>query len=95
MTGNNQRIIPLDEGWDLEIKAKVCSKCSLHDCGAVEEEHAFRDSIASRTDSSDASLALYCISQAIVKLEDMLNNGLKAGRQTKMFGPKEYVEIYT
>jgi hypothetical protein len=61
----------------------------------VDEERVLHDSIAARTGSSDASISLYSISQAIVKLEDMLNNGLKAGRQTKMFGPKEYVEIYT
>jgi len=53
MSGNagNQRIIPLEEGWNDEIKAK-----------------------------------------AIDKLEDLLNGDLKSG---SMFGPKEYVQIYT
>ncbi|GKY92196.1 hypothetical protein MPSEU_000190800 [Mayamaea pseudoterrestris] len=56
MANNNQqaqRIIPLEEGWNDEIKKK-----------------------------------------AIDKLEDMLNGGLKAGNAS-MFGPKEYVAIYT
>jgi len=53
MAGNagNQRIIPLEEGWNDEIKAK-----------------------------------------AIDKLEDLLNGDLRAG---SMFGPREYVAIYT
>jgi hypothetical protein len=37
---------------------------------------------------------LYTIMQAIDKLEAMLNGGLRAG-QTNMFGPREYVAIYT
>jgi hypothetical protein len=42
------------------------------------------------------SLSLYILSlqQAIDKLEAMLNGGMKSG-QTNMFGPKEYVQIYT
>jgi hypothetical protein len=32
--------------------------------------------------------------QAIDKLEELLNGGLSAGQQN-MFGPKEYVQIYT
>mmetsp|Transcript_22281 Transcript_22281/g.55184 ORF Transcript_22281/g.55184 Transcript_22281/m.55184 type:complete len:741 (+) Transcript_22281:94-2316(+) len=47
----NQRIIPLEEGWNDEIKAK-----------------------------------------AIDKLEDLLNGDLRSG---SMFGPREYVQIYT
>lgn len=47
----NPKIIPLEDGWNNEIKAK-----------------------------------------AIDKLEDLLNGDLKSG---SMFGPKEYVEIYT
>jgi hypothetical protein len=35
----------------------------------------------------------WCI-QAIDKLENMLNGGMDTG-QTNMFGPKEYVAIYT
>ena len=36
-------------------------------------------------------------SQAIDKLEIMLDGGMKteAGGKTNMFGPKEYVQIYT
>jgi len=49
--GGNQRIIPLEEGWNDEIKAK-----------------------------------------AIDRLEDLLNGDLRAG---SIFGPKEYVQIYT
>eukprot|EP00522_Entomoneis_paludosa_P012166 CAMPEP_0172446934 /NCGR_PEP_ID=MMETSP1065-20121228/6368_1 /TAXON_ID=265537 /ORGANISM="Amphiprora paludosa, Strain CCMP125" /LENGTH=759 /DNA_ID=CAMNT_0013198123 /DNA_START=126 /DNA_END=2405 /DNA_ORIENTATION=- len=49
--GNAPRIIPLEEGWNDEIKAK-----------------------------------------AIDKLEAMLDGGM---RQTNMFGPREYVNIYT
>jgi hypothetical protein len=33
-------------------------------------------------------------SQAIDKLEEMLNGGLRTGKSS-MFGPKEYVAIYT
>jgi len=53
MSGNtgNQRIIPLEEGWNDEIKAK-----------------------------------------AIDRLEDLLNGDLRSG---SMFGPREYVQIYT
>eukprot|EP00429_Kryptoperidinium_foliaceum_P007466 CAMPEP_0176023990 /NCGR_PEP_ID=MMETSP0120_2-20121206/11714_1 /TAXON_ID=160619 /ORGANISM="Kryptoperidinium foliaceum, Strain CCMP 1326" /LENGTH=743 /DNA_ID=CAMNT_0017357161 /DNA_START=67 /DNA_END=2298 /DNA_ORIENTATION=- len=50
---SNQRIIPLEEGWNDEIKAK-----------------------------------------AIDKLEDLLNGGLNSG-QSGLFGPREYVQIYT
>jgi hypothetical protein len=32
--------------------------------------------------------------QAIDKLEALLNGGMKSG-QTNMFGPREYVQIYT
>jgi hypothetical protein len=32
--------------------------------------------------------------QAIDKLEEMLEGGMKAGK-TSLFGPKEYVQIYT
>ena len=32
--------------------------------------------------------------QAIDKLEDLLNGGMDAG-QSSMFGPREYVQIYT
>eukprot|EP00525_Craspedostauros_australis_P004516 CAMPEP_0198118858 /NCGR_PEP_ID=MMETSP1442-20131203/23354_1 /TAXON_ID= /ORGANISM="Craspedostauros australis, Strain CCMP3328" /LENGTH=54 /DNA_ID=CAMNT_0043777199 /DNA_START=54 /DNA_END=218 /DNA_ORIENTATION=+ len=32
--------------------------------------------------------------KAIDKLEDMLNGGMKTG-QASMFGPREYVAIYT
>ncbi|EEC45924.1 CULlin protein 1 [Phaeodactylum tricornutum CCAP 1055/1] len=53
MSGNASGIIPLEEGWNDEIKAK-----------------------------------------AIDKLEAMLNGGLKSG-ETNMFGPREYVQIYT
>lgn len=49
----NQRIIPLEEGWNDEIKAK-----------------------------------------AIDKLEDLLNGGMSSGT-SNMFGPREYVTIYT
>lgn len=53
MAANQPNVIPLEEGWNDEIKKK-----------------------------------------AIDKLEAMLNGGMKAG-QTNMFGPKEYVQIYT
>jgi len=33
--------------------------------------------------------------QAIDKLEEMLNGGMRAGGKTNMFGPREYVAIYT
>jgi hypothetical protein len=32
--------------------------------------------------------------QAIDKLEDLLNGGMDSG-QSSMFGPREYVQIYT
>eukprot|EP00536_Pseudo-nitzschia_multiseries_P002771 jgi/Psemu1/251976/estExt_Genewise1Plus.C_380084 len=51
MTTINQRIIPLEQGWNDVIKA-----------------------------------------QAIDRLEDLLNNDMRHG---SMFGPKEYVKIYT
>jgi hypothetical protein len=38
-------------------------------------------------------LSLLCL-QAIDKLEDMLDGGMQSGK-TNMFGPKEYVTIYT
>eukprot|EP00544_Gedaniella_sp_CCMP2646_P005671 CAMPEP_0202484896 /NCGR_PEP_ID=MMETSP1361-20130828/3851_1 /ASSEMBLY_ACC=CAM_ASM_000849 /TAXON_ID=210615 /ORGANISM="Staurosira complex sp., Strain CCMP2646" /LENGTH=745 /DNA_ID=CAMNT_0049113657 /DNA_START=28 /DNA_END=2265 /DNA_ORIENTATION=- len=50
---NSQRIIPLEEGWNDEIKVK-----------------------------------------AIDKLQDLLNGGVGSG-EASMFGPKEYVAIYT
>ncbi|CAB9524032.1 Cullin-3 [Seminavis robusta] len=53
MASGGQRIIPLEEGWNDEIKAK-----------------------------------------AIDKLEDLLNGGMKTGT-SNMFGPREYVTIYT
>ena len=40
--GNNQRIIPLDEGWDDEIKAKVREKKKQennNDCWIHRIEH--------------------------------------------------------
>jgi cullin 1 len=51
MANSNAKIIPLEDGWNNEIKAK-----------------------------------------AIDKLEELLNGDLKSGN---MFGPKEYVQIYT
>jgi len=53
MSNASQRIIPLEEGWNDEIKAK-----------------------------------------AIDKLEALLNGGMDSG-QASMFGPREYVQIYT
>mmetsp|Transcript_8938 Transcript_8938/g.17871 ORF Transcript_8938/g.17871 Transcript_8938/m.17871 type:complete len:753 (+) Transcript_8938:243-2501(+) len=53
MAGNVPRIIPLEEGWDNEIRAK-----------------------------------------AIDRLEDMLDGGMKSSKGN-MFGPREYVNIYT
>lgn len=53
MSNASQRIIPLEEGWNEEIKAK-----------------------------------------AIDKLEALLNGGMDSG-QASMFGPREYVQIYT
>jgi hypothetical protein len=35
---------------------------------------------------------IFCFKQAIDKLEAMLNGDMKSG---SMFGPKEYVQIYT
>jgi hypothetical protein len=40
------------------------------------------------------SFLFHLFSQAIDKLEDLLNGGMKSG-QASMFGPREYVAIYT
>jgi hypothetical protein len=90
MAGNNPRIIPLDEGWNDEIKAKV-SQSHRALVWVNYPRVGSRKRSLSLTDTRSRISPL--IFQAIDKLEAMLNGGLKG--QTNMFGPKEYVQIYT
>ena len=71
------QIIPLEEGWNNEIKAKVGNKTE-----------------ASAISSGPNTLTPFSfIFQAIDRLENMLDGGMQG--KTNMFGPKEYIEIYT
>jgi len=100
---SNQRIIPLEEGWNDEIKAKVSN-------GSVAGHHAWNfrswELELLRTTSYTGKYVFFCVDfathlirscvldQAIDKLEDLLNGGMNSG-QSSMFGPREYVAIYT
>jgi hypothetical protein len=92
MAGNNPRIIPLEEGWNDEIKAKVSPVLCYMGCSRVLVRYLY-PFICSPSISFISHLSKQ---QAIDKLEVMLNGGMKAGQaKTNMFGPKEYVQIYT
>ena len=45
-------------------------------------------------DDCHLTLTFLFLLQAIDKLEDLLNGGMQTG-QANMFGPREYVAIYT
>jgi hypothetical protein len=90
---SSPRIIPLEEGWEKEIKEKVsikhiihsvCWRCEIFSGFARWQEHVISYPLTS----------LVAAIQAIDKLEEILDGGMKSGT-TNMFGPKEYVAIYT
>jgi hypothetical protein len=83
---SSPRIIPLEEGWEKEIKEKVSIKHSIF-CSLD-----MRDFV--RVLISCPLIFLVTAIQAIDKLEEILDGGMKSGT-TNMFGPKEYVAIYT
>lgn len=89
------RFIPLEEGWHDVIKAKVRRKSS-----SVSQYRTvylllcvvFSDTII----SLPICLIVARTIQAIDKLEAMLNGGLESGQtNVNVFGPREYVDIYT
>ena len=106
MAGNAPRIIPLEEGWEKEIRANVSAQigwvdgnlCRGEFASAAQKRIQHKRSLAA-VDSLSLShlvvnLILIASAQAIDKLEEMLNGGMKGGR-TNLFGPREYVNIYT
>lgn len=89
-----QHIIPLEEGWDNEIKAKV-GRGQIFGFVFVRLLHSLQFScflVDAALVVSRVSHAHFVFQQAIDKLEAMLNGDMKSGN---MFGPKEYVQIYT
>ena len=82
MSSSTQRIIPLEEGWNDEIKAKVSEQLLPEGNGSCHpSRYLTRRRVGTPT-------------QAIDKLEKLLNGEMESG-QTSMFGPREYVAIYT
>jgi len=78
----NRRALPLLYHLSLSLRGLMLRPCRF--------AYRFLSYTASRSAFCIRSIAV----QAIDKLEEMLNGGMKSG-QTNMFGPKEYVQIYT
>jgi hypothetical protein len=95
MTGNGgtPRIIPLEEGWNDEIKTRVCLYLPLTFSCSCRLLY-FISHMKPNTVARFYILSCIVYTKAIDRLEAMLEGGMRAG-QTNMFGPKEYVAIYT
>ena len=103
MKSKQRYAIQLDPctGWELEYRDTGLRHESRIACGTTTKDFLCRKNeknsmVGTSILNSYPQLGLTSDSpmQAIDKLEDLLNGGMNSG-QSSMFGPREYVAIYT